>query len=131
LEHYGSAQDVTEWTTESRSFWVNAEAAPAAGWTVSLGGAVTQSEGEFDRVEVELPEEVVAIADYDFTEIHTYSDLSTTQLEITSRVTRRIREASSVWVEAAWYDLTDDQPWVYGDTDGSVLVTAAGLTHTF
>lgn len=98
---------------------------------MSLGGAVTQSEGSFDRVEVELPEEVVAIADYDFTEMHTYSDLETTQLEITSRVTRRIREASSVWVEAAWYDLTDDQPWVYGDTDGSVLVTAAGLTHTF
>ena len=98
---------------------------------MSLGGALTQSEGAFDRIEVVLPGEVVAIGDYDFTSVHTYSDLDYTQTEITSRVTRAIRTGSSVWVEAAWYDLADDEPWVYGDVGGSVLVTAAGLTHTF
>lgn len=80
---------------------------------------------------LELPDHTVHIGDYDFSQVHTYSDLDYTEYEISLYGDREITRDASAYVGVAYYDLTDDQPYVYGDVGGSVLRTEAGVGFTF
>ena len=70
-------------------------------------------------------------ADYDFSEVGDYSDLKFAQLELSSRVTRRISDRSSVYLGVGYYDLDDKAAYVYGDMTGSVLYTQSGVRVRF
>ncbi len=89
------------------------------------------SEASFDPIQLELPEQTVAIADYDFSGIPEYSDLELTQLEISGRATRDISEHTSFYVGAAYYDLDDEASYVYGDMSGSATYVYSGLRIQF
>ena len=98
---------------------------------MSLGGVYTASRAEYESVSLDLPEETVAIADYDFSRIHQYSKLSFDQYEIHARVDRVITEDASIYLRLAYYDLLDNSPYVYGDQEGQVLFSQAGFKVEF
>ncbi|MBZ0270279.1 hypothetical protein K8I85_19170 [bacterium] len=91
----------------------------------------TRSEGSFSSIELVLPEQTVTDADYDFSQIHTYSDLDYTTLEFHASGSRQIREATSLTLGVGVIDLDDDASWVYGNLSGSVVYTRAGLETSF
>lgn len=120
-----------DYETTAGTLYLNGEFLVADGWTMSIDGAYTATEASFDPLEVETPEETVAKADYDYSEINSYSDLKFAQFEVSSRVTRRISERASAYVGVGYFDLTDDAPYVYGDVTGSVLYTQSGVQVRF
>ncbi|MEZ5066352.1 MAG: hypothetical protein R3B81_16620 [bacterium] len=121
-----------DYETKATSLHASGEIVPEGRpWRVSIAGTLTFTEGSIDAPDVELPEETVAIADYDFSAIPEYSRLKYRQIELTSRVSRSFSRDASGYVELGWYDLRDDSPWVYGDETGSVLVTRAGVQTSF
>jgi hypothetical protein len=130
-EHFGSATDVVDYETEITAFFLTGEVTPNEDWSLSAQGTVTRSKGSFASPVVELPEETVAIGDYDYTEIPAYSRLDFRQIELTCEATRRISSGASAFVGAGWYDLIDDAAWVYGDMSGTVLYTRAGIETRF
>jgi hypothetical protein len=113
------------------SVYLSGEWMPSQRWNLRLGGWVTQSKAAFESLTLDLPEEVVAIGDYDFSQVHTYSDLEYLEYEVSLRGEYGIGSSSSLYGRVAYYDLTDDEPWVYGDVGGSVLRTEVGLSSTF
>ena len=113
------------------TIYVNGEFFLAEGWLLSVDGAYTATEASFDQFDVEVAEETVHKADYDFSEIGTYSDLKFAQLEVSSRVTRQISDRSSVYLGVGYYDLEDEAAYVYGDVSGSVLYTQSGVRVRF
>ncbi|GJM44317.1 MAG: hypothetical protein DHS20C21_11590 [Gemmatimonadota bacterium] len=130
-EHFGSASDVVDYETEVTTFHWGAELGPVRGWGLTLEGAWTRSMGSFSTIDLELPHEVVAIADYDFSEVNTLSDLEYTQLEFHGRGTRDLTENTSFYVGAGVVDFDDDAVWVYGNLSGSVVYTRAGIEASF
>lgn len=102
-----------------------------AGWALSLASSWTQAKGSFDSVTLALPEETVAHADYDFSEIHTYSGLDSTTLEFHAEGRRELRESTSLTLGVGIVDFNDDASWVYGDLSGSVVYTRAGIETAF
>jgi hypothetical protein len=130
-EHFGSATDVVDYETEITAFHLTGEIRPDDRWTLSLGATVTLSEASFAAPEVELPDETVAIGDYDFSGIPDYSDLDLREITLSSRVSRRFSESASAFVGGGWYDLVDDAPYTYGDMSGTVLYTSAGIETRF
>ena len=130
-EYHGSGSDVVEYSTEINSVFVQADLVPDDYWALSFGCVYTTSKGSYEAVMLELPDEVVDHADYDFSAVHTYSDLDFKQLEVTGRADREVSENVSLYLGVSYFDLQDGEPYVYGDQDGNVLFTQAGFKTRF
>ena len=89
------------------------------------------SQAEFAPLDMELPEEIVEHADYDFSGVHEYSDLEDNQLELTVGGSRQIGERSSAYLKVAYFDLNDERPYTYGDLSGSVVFVGSGVKVGF
>jgi hypothetical protein len=122
---------VVDYETEITSLHWGAEFGPTAGWMLAFEGAFTSTEGSFGTVELELPEESLDHADYDFTMMSEYSELKYETLEFHGRGSREIARNTSFTFGAGVVDFDDDLPWVYGDLSGSVVYTRAGIATTF
>ena len=130
-QHFGSASSTVDYKTDLGSLYLAAELFLGKGWALHLDGVYTLSEAAFDAIEVNLPEEVVEHGDYDFTNVHTYSDLKYGQLETTGKVTWGFNPSSKLYVALSYFDLQDDAAYTYGDMSGSVLYTRSGVTVNF
>jgi hypothetical protein len=100
-------------------------------WTFGAGGTFSISEAAFDPIELELPEEVVAVGDYDYSGIDEYSDLDYRQIELWAKGSREISRNASLYVGGGYFDFTDDQPYVYGDLSGQVSYLQSGVQVMF
>ena len=98
---------------------------------LAFGGTYTMSSGSFGTVEMELPEETVEHADYDYTTVNEYSDLEFSQFEVYAKGSRDITNNAAVYVGVGYFGLTDDQPYVYGDQTGSALYVTSGVYAEF
>jgi hypothetical protein len=98
---------------------------------IALGATYTISDGEFESIMTELPEEVVDIGDYDFSQVHTLSDLEYRQLEASVKADRQISDRASFYVGVSLFELLDEAPYVYGDLDGRVIYTHSGFRIGF
>lgn len=130
-QHYGSAMNLVDYQTTTGVFYWSGEFYPSDKWTFSVGGTYAMSEADFDPVKMELPEETVEHADYDFSEVHEYSDLEFNQLELVVGGSRQISKKSSAYLKLAYLDLSDEKPYAYGDQDGSVVFVASGIKVGF
>jgi hypothetical protein len=89
------------------------------------------SEAEFGALLMELPEETVEHADYDFSTVNEYSDLEYNQLELVVGGSRQITDMSSAYLKVAYFDLNDERPYTYGDLSGAVVFVASGVKVGF
>ena len=129
--HYGSATDLVDYTTEITSVYLNADLHPTEKCMLALGGTYTMSNGSFGTVEMELPEETVEHADYDYTTVNEYSDLEYSQFEVYAKGSREITDNASLYLGVGYFGLTDDQPYVYGDQTGSAIYVTSGVYAEF
>jgi len=80
---------------------------------------------------MELPEEVVEVGDYDFSEVNEYSDLHFKQLEVWARGSREIARGAALYVGLGYYDFSDEEPYIYGDQSGDVTYLQSGVEFVF
>ena len=76
------------------------------------------------------PQEVtdnIAAADYDFSSIDTYSDLSYTLYNVSFGAEYILSARMSLTADVVYYDLTDDTGYVYGVETGSLYVFRTGV----
>jgi hypothetical protein len=99
-----------------------------------MDGSLTQSKGGFDSWGVlgtTIPAEHDTNHDLDYTATNTYSDLDFTMFEFTYGMTFLVDNKTKLYTAVTTMDLTDDQPYVYGDQDGDITVYSAGMTVGF
>ncbi len=98
-----------------------------------MDGTYTKSEGSFTSFGVldDSPVGGVGNQDLDYTETNEYSDLDFTLLELVYGVSFKVDTNARLYSSVTFMDLTDDQPYVYGDQDGSVTFYSAGMTVGF
>jgi len=73
----------------------------------------------------------VANADLDYSMINEYSDLDYQMIELTYGVNFRVGRTSRLYGSITYLDLIDDQPYVYGDLDGTLTILSTGMTVGF
>ncbi len=107
---------------------------PRSALTVNLNGNFTISTAEFDPVE--MPEvsaeilESIESGNYDYSGIYEYSNLDYKQLNIALSGSYQISPRMSFDAGINYYDLTDNEGYVYGIESGSLFVVRAGVTIT-
>jgi len=89
------------------------------------------TKGSFDPFELGELEEAPAHWDNDFSKFGEFSDLEYTQIEFTLGGTYALMPTTALQASVSWMDLTDDQPYVYGDLSGSLLFTRLGMRMRF
>ncbi|MBD3403488.1 hypothetical protein GF420_11375 [candidate division GN15 bacterium] len=135
VKHFGSLYTMEDYTTTSHNVFVNANY--VASEKVNLFGTVGFTKATAELDEIVMPavtteiENSLSHQDFTFEEAHTYSDLDYTILRFTLGGEYTIAP-NVVWTADFDYaDLTDDQPWVYGDESGSYFVVRSGVRFDF
>ncbi len=135
VKHYGSLSVMEDYTTTSHNVFVNASY--AAGARVRLFGTIGFTKATAELNEVIMPDVSAEIAaglshqDFTFEEMNGYSDLDYTLMRLTFGGEFTVAP-NVVWTADLDYaDLTDDQPWVYGDETGSMLIVRSGVRFDF
>jgi len=97
-----------------------------------MDGTFTRSEGSFESLGVlEAPDGSAAFHDLDYSATNEYSDLDFTMFELTYGMSFLVDDVTRLYSSITTMDLTDDQPYVYGDQDGAITVYSAGMTVGF
>jgi hypothetical protein len=135
-KHFGNAADLVDYETEITSVYLNADFHPVEEWMLTLGGTYTMSKASFGAVDMELPEDFdpetdLPHADYDYSTVNEYSDLEFSQIDLYAKGSREITENASVYLGVGYFDLADDQPYVFGDQTGSVIYVTSGVYAQF
>jgi hypothetical protein len=68
--------------------------------------------------------------DYDFSEVHEYSDLEYTEIRATLGFRYQLNPTVGLFASASLYDVDDDNPYLQ-DATGSVELYRAGLSWSF
>lgn len=131
VQHFGSASDLTTYTTSGHVFFANLDMYPVEKLNLYIKGSYTLAKGDFERVEMKLPQEYVHHADYDYTNIHTYSDISQSILEVSGGARYTVSEHVGIFGNMDYVAFDDDEPWVYRDQTGDYYATTLGATITF
>lgn len=82
----------------------------------------------------DVPAEVtnnIAPANYDYSSINQYSDLAYTQYNLSLGTEYKISERVSFTADAVYFDLTDDEGYVYGTETGSLYIIRSGFRIGF
>lgn len=104
---------------------------PSEKFSFFMDGSWTHSEGAMDSWGVLEAEEQIVNQDLDYSATNTYSDLDYSLLELTYGMTFLVDSRTKLYTAVTYMELTDDQPYVYGDQDGDVTVYSAGMTMGF
>jgi len=92
----------------------------------------TKSTGGFDSFGVLQPVDgEMDNADLDYSMIDQYSDLDYQMIELTYGVNFRVGRRSQLYGSITYLDLIDNQPYVYGDLDGSLTILSTGMSVGF
>lgn len=133
--HYGSFFAETEYQNEAVSFSAGILFLASEKLNLTLDGNLIDSKGSLKMGRMtEVPQEVtdnIAAADYDFSSINQYSDLTYTQFNVSVGAEYMLSPRISLTADAAYYDLTDDQGYVYGIQTGSLYIIRSGLRIGF
>lgn len=133
--HYGSAFAPADWTNQAHNIYVTTSYVPRE--ELRLFGTITynRSKGELDQVIMpDLTEQLdggLHHMDYDFSQIHNYSDIDFALWRLTLGFDYRF---SAMWkgtLDVNYADLTDKQAYVYGDESGSYYVVRAAARMSF
>ena len=124
---------MSDYTTQFNVLYFNATLDATDEFKFYMDGTYTKSEGSFTSFGVldSSPEGGVGNEDLDYSATNEYSDLDFALLELTYGVSFRVDDDARLYTSVTYMDLTDDQPYVYGDQDGSVTYYSAGMTVGF
>jgi len=103
--------------------------------TVAIGGSYSISTAEFDPVIMpdppsEVLDEIIA-GNYDYSKVHTYSDLSYKQLAGSMKLDYRFSPRISWRGEIQYSKFDDDNGYVYGNETGSVYFIRTSVQYGF
>lgn len=124
---------MSDYTTKFNVLYFNATLDASEKFKFYMDSTYTKSEGSFTSFGVlaPSPEGGVGNQDLDYTETNAYSDLDFSLLELIYGVSFQVDTNARLYSSVTYMDLTDDQPYVYGDQDGSVTFYSAGMTVGF
>ena len=105
---------------------------PQPEFTLNLQGNFTMSTAEFDPVVMptvsqEIHDEIHN-GNWDYSGIYEYSNLDYQQFDITLSGSYQINPRMSFDAGVSYYDLTDNEGYVYGNESGSLYIVRAGVT---
>jgi hypothetical protein len=125
----------TDYTTDSKVVSGNLTVLPLDKLTIAIGGSYSISKAEFDPVIMpdppsEVLDEIIA-GDYDYSMIHTYSDLSYKHLTGTAKLNYTFSPRVSWRGELLYSKFDDDNGYVYGDETGSLYFIRTGIQYGF
>lgn len=77
------------------------------------------------------PDNPHPISDYDYSKIGAYSDLDYSQVNTTVGANWTVARNRTIYGYVTVMDAMDDQPYVYGDMSGTLVLYAGGMTVNF
>lgn len=135
VKHYGSFFAETEYKNEAVSFSASIFFLATEKINFTLSGSFIDSKGTMNIIRMsDVPAEVtnnIAPANYDYSSINQYSDLAYTQYNLSLGTEYKISERVSFTADAVYFDLTDDEGYVYGTETGSLYIIRSGFRIGF
>ena len=122
---------MSDYTTEYNVVFFNATLNASEQFRFYMDGAYTKSEDSFTSLGVLEADDTVGNQDLDYSLMNEYSDLDYSLFELTYGVSFQVDTNARLYSSVTYMDLTDDQPYVYGDQDGSATFHSTGMTVGF
>lgn len=137
LEHFDSVHDVSDYLSQAHVWFLNGTWRATDKLSLYGEGVLALTEASFTPFN--QPEAAWSATDpsaprnwdNDYSRIQAYSDLEYTQLEATLGGSYKVAPDWSVYGSVTLMDLQDDQPYVYGDRDGRLVLWSTGMTVGF
>jgi hypothetical protein len=90
----------------------------------------TRSDAAFDQVNFPEPEEITSLGNYDFSQIHTFSDLKINQFDLVMTSQNQVTDNISLDFGFRFKDYQDDEIYLF-DGSGSLYLLSAGMSYFF
>jgi hypothetical protein len=116
--------------TEGDTFTAGLSLMPSEKTSIFLNLAYTDSTASFDQINVPDPAEQPAVGNFDFTEIHEYSDLDVSQLDFTLNGAQKLTDRMTLKLGGAYRVYDDNEVYLF-DGSGDLWVFNAGLSFLF
>ncbi|MBD3234434.1 MAG: hypothetical protein GF315_11980 [candidate division Zixibacteria bacterium] len=130
--HYGSLMGEMDYKTVVNSFSAGFTFLGIKRTVFTVSGNMVMGEAEFDPVNMpevsDEAEQELEAANFDYSEVNTYSDLSYNRLDLTLGADYSIDDETTFSAELIYINFADDEVYVYGDQTGSLYVIRAGVT---
>ena len=131
VKHFGTLYVMQDYETTTHSAFVNVHFAPTS--QLSIAGTFSYVMTEAALNQVVMPH-VTGLAhtqledmDFTFDQMHEYSNLEFTYLLANIGLEYALKPNVTLTLGADYADLTDDQPYVYGDQSGSMFMVRGGV----
>lgn len=125
----------TDYTTDATMINGGITLLPTTKLALTLTGNYSTTEASFDPVEMpDAPADAlenIEAPNYDYSMIHTYSDMSYKYLDATVRLDYSISPTIKWNANLSYLKFTDDTGYIYGDETGSLMIVGAGLEYGF
>jgi len=131
--HFGSLYGETEYNTTAHMISGGLSFKMSPKLKFHVNGNYTMSEAAFDQFNMpetenrDLAEEYIHHSDYDYSNLHTYSDLEYGFMNLNFDAEFKIKDNLSWTVGMNYYDLDDKTGFVFGDESGSYYVVKTGF----
>ena len=107
---------------------------PSMKLALTLNANYSINDAEFDPVIMpEAPAEVeenIEAANYDFSMVHTYSDMSYKLLNMSLKIDYLFSKSIRWNAEAVYLKFNDDTGYIYGDETGSLYFIRTGIEYS-
>jgi len=90
----------------------------------------TISDASFDQVDFPVPEETSPVGFYDFSQVHTFSDLKINQFDLVMTSRNQVTDNVSLDFGFRFKDYQDDEIYLF-DGSGSLYLLSAGISYFF
>lgn len=101
---------------------------------LSLGSSYTQSKAYFDAIEMPTPPDIaideIEASDYDYSTIQNYSNLSYGFITASVGASYAFSPRVAFTIDFDYYDMTDDEGYVYGIESGTLYILRTGFRIT-
>jgi hypothetical protein len=134
-QHFGSAFTMTDYISEVHNVYVNASYLPIPKLRAFTTVVFNKATGAMDPVDMpdvssRLDGELEHM-DYNFDEMHTYSDLDYNLYRVSLGFEYRLSPIWMVTVDGDYAKLEDNAGYIYGVESGSYFIVRSGARLTF
>jgi hypothetical protein len=134
-QHYGSLFAITDYVTQVHNIYLTASYAPTTKLRTFATVVFNKSTGEMDPVDMPDAEETLGAdlehMDYHFDEMHTYSALDYTLLQLSLGFDYRLSDMWKFTLDGEYAKLEDNTGYVYGVETGSYFTVRSGARLSF
>lgn len=132
VQHYGSLYTDADYISKVHSVYATLAFMPINRFSLTLTGTLSTSEASFETVMMpEPPEEALEHLDYTFEDMHTYSELEYLIYQINAGMSYTFYNGLEWTLDAIYYQVDDDEGYVYGDETGSIFIIRSGVQISF